>query len=325
MELKEVFLFMKKVSKKVQRIESHYVGDDCIQIQIPYKNSITLLNQDGILFHSKQGSNFYINKYLEDERRKKFPYSNIPISYSRVGMKKTAYTNQLLEFEKPYIQIGDNYMFERFVVKDNNQALLVKSIMDVDEYTKHMTYDELLKFIEKNDTDEQTYYVYLDGSIPLNENDIYPSEEEIYNYIHAKLEKNIEAFRGHQQKSTDVISRYLRENPWFLNYAEQSIKNLDLSLIDFNIKIGKNTTLLIVRINKGNITIQGVNVFFLRQNDFRVNIQDILVTKYTLEQLKYVPKINTAKDLKIPLKLNPGLTKQDIQEAKQMIKSLRKQ
>lgn len=49
----EVCLFMKKVSEIVQRVERQYVGDDCIQIMIPYRNAITVLNQDGILFHSK--------------------------------------------------------------------------------------------------------------------------------------------------------------------------------------------------------------------------------------------------------------------------------
>ena len=44
---------------------------------------------------------------------------------------------------------------------------------------------------------------------------------------------------------TDAVSQYLRQNPWFLNYIEQSINNLDLSLIDFNVGIG--STLLILR------------------------------------------------------------------------------
>ena len=45
----------------------------------------------------------YVNKYLEDERRKQFPYSNIPTHFSKIKFKKVIYTNQLLDFEKPYI------------------------------------------------------------------------------------------------------------------------------------------------------------------------------------------------------------------------------
>ena len=89
---------MKNTNEIVQRIESHYVGDECIQLAIPYRNAITILDQDGILFHDKIGSNLYINKYLEDERRSQFPYSNIPIYYSKkmfkgkVGCLKILYT-----------------------------------------------------------------------------------------------------------------------------------------------------------------------------------------------------------------------------------------
>ena len=58
--------------------------------------------------------------------------------------------------------------------------------------------------------------------------------------------------------------------------------------------------------------------------DYKVNIYDIPVTKYSLEQLKYVPKINIAREPRIPLRLNPGVSRQDVKEAKQMVKALRK-
>ena len=316
---------MKKTTEIIQKIESHYVGDDCIQIMIPYKNAITVLNQDGILFHNKTGSNLHINKYLEDERRKQFPYSNIPTHYSKVGLfKKMAFANQLFEFEKPYIRICDGFISESFVVKDNNQALLINSIMQNDKKTIHMTYEELLRFVNKNEADEQIYYVYLDGGLHPSDCALYPTEEKIYNHIKKQFEKNVKDFREYQQEHTDVVSQYLRQNPWFLNYIEQSINNLDLSLIDFNVGIGDDSTLLILRINNGNIKIQGVDVRFVRKDDFKVDIYDIPVNKYTLEQLKFMPKINFTKEPKIPLKLNPGVTKQDIQESKQMIKTLRK-
>ena len=53
---------MKKTSEIVQKIKSCYVEDDCIQIMVPYKDEITILSQDDILFHYKKNSNYYINK-----------------------------------------------------------------------------------------------------------------------------------------------------------------------------------------------------------------------------------------------------------------------
>ena len=301
---------MKKTNEIVQRIQSHYVGDDCIQIMFPYQDTLTILNPDGMLYHHKQGSNLYVNKYLEDERRKQFPYSNIPTHFSKVMFKKITYTNQLLDFEKPYIIIGDGYYSESFVIKDNNQALLISSIMKPDNHVEHMTYDELLKYVGKHDSDEQVYYVYLSGALLSNNERLFPTEERIHSYIREQLLESI----------SDL--RYLRENPVFFSYFSKNMRDIDFSSIDFNVGIGDS--MLIVRINKGNITIQSVKAMFVRENDYKVDIYDIPVTRYSLEQLKYVPKINITREPKIPLRLNPGVTKQDVKEAKQMVKTLRK-
>lgn len=313
---------MKKTNEIVQRIQSHYVGDDCIQIMFPYQDTLTILNQDGMLYHHKPGSSVYVNKYLEDERRKQFPYSNIPTHFSKVKFKKVAYTNQLLDFEKPYIRIGDGYFSESFVIKDNNQALLISSIMKPDNHVGHMTYDELLKYVGKHDSDEQVYYVYLSGALPSNNERLFPTEERIHSYIREQLSENISDFENAAKNYTSSVGRYLRENPMFLRYSSKNMRDIDFSSIDFNVGIGDS--MLIVRINKGNITIQGVEVMFVRENDYKVDIYDIPVTKYSLEQLKYVPKINITREPRIPLRLNPGVTRQDVKEAKQMVKTLRK-
>lgn len=313
---------MKKTNEIVQRIQSHYVGDDCIQIMFPYQDTLTIVNQDGMLYHHKPGSNLYVNKYLEDERRKQFPYSNIPTHFSKVRFRKIAYTNQLLDFEKTYISIGDGYYSESFVIKDNNQALLISSIMKPDNHVEHMTYDELLKYVGKHDSDEQVYYVYLSGALPSNNEKLFPTEERIRNYIRKELSTNINDFEKETKDYESSVGSYLRENPLFLDYVNKNMRDIDFSSIDFN--VGINESMLIVRINKGNITIQGVEAMFVRENDYKVDIYDIPVTKYSLEQLKYVPKINIAREPKIPLRLNPGVTRQDIKEAKQMVKTLRK-
>ena len=65
-------LFMKQTNEIIQRIKSYCVADDCIQVMIPYRDGITILSQDDILFHFKNNSNYYINKYLQDERRSNF-------------------------------------------------------------------------------------------------------------------------------------------------------------------------------------------------------------------------------------------------------------
>ncbi len=312
----------------VQRIERPYVGKDCIQIFIPFENDITLLSQDGIMLQKKSRSNITINNYLEDERRKQFPYYNIPTYYTkRVFKNIMGYSNQLLDYEKPYIRIGDNIVYELFVVKDNHQALLIQKLMSDEPTNKvcHVTYEELQKLIDKRKEEEQIYYVYLDGSVQ-SKSRLYPNKERIKDFIKKEIMfKNVQYMKEYPKTHADVISFLLNTYPWILNYMEKSINNLDLSLIDYNLGFSEDySPFLVIRINNGKISMQTIDVTFVKQNNFKVEISDIPVNKYTLEQLKCMPKIKSEKEPRIPLKLNPGVTKQEIREAKQMVRELRK-
>ncbi len=309
----------------IERIENYNIGDDCIQTSVSYRNAMTIVGQDGVLYHYMEGSDKYINKYLEDERRKQFPYSNIPTYYRKDGMFKIkTCVNQLFDFEKPYIEIHNGSIIENYAVKDRGIALLIRKEMTKYTSTKHMTYDELMEFVgSKQNPNEQTYYINIDGSMYANDKEIIPSEERIYNHIKEQFQKNIRDFREYELKYSDEVSLYLKSNPWFLNYIEQSIINLDYSLIDFNFGIGDESPIYIVRVNGECITIQGVLVTFVKKGDYKVEIYDVPINKYTLEQLKFASKISVSKEPKIPLKINPGVTAQDIQESRRMIRELK--
>ena len=316
-------MYMKKVTEIVQKVGSQYVGDDCIQVMAPYKNAITILNKDGVIYSHKEGVYPSVHEYVKDERRKQFPYSNIPTHYSRARLfGKMNYANQLLNFEEPYIRIGDGGIIENFAVKDNNQAFLITKILQANKTSKYMTYDELMNFVAKSSDNEQIYYVYQDGSLHPDYAPIYPSKKEIYADIKMKFIKI--ANDGADILSTGYNYDFGFPNYVFPNYIREAANYVDLDLIDFNIHIGNNSLLLVVRVNNGNITIQGVDVVFVRKDYFNVNIYDIPITKFTLEQLKSAPIIFVTREPKIPLRLNPGVSREDIQEAKQMVKSLRK-
>ena len=180
--------------KIVQKIAKPYISDDCIQVMIHFTNAMTILNEEGILFHQKNDSNLlYINKYIEDERRKQFPYSNIPFHNVKNGLNKMVYTNQLLEYEKPYIKISDGNLTENYVLKDQSNVFLIESKMEINKNTKCMTYEEFLKFISPQNTEEeQTFYVYIDGTIPLPDdpNSLFPFRDikkAMSNFIQTKL------------------------------------------------------------------------------------------------------------------------------------------
>lgn len=319
---------MKKVSEVVQRIESHYVGDDCIQVMVPYKNTITILNRDGIIYSHKEGVHTSINKYLEDERRKQFPYSNIPTHYSRFGLfGKINYANQLLNFEEPYIRIGDGGIVESFAVKDKNEALLINKILIGGSRSICVTRAELEELFSKSTREkERKFIIYLDDeSINTGEFHSLASEEKIYNFVKSQITENIAELRKYvSNESSSMVGWYLLAHPLFLDFVEQSIQNFDLNNMRVNVglRIGEA---IIVRSSGSDMIMQYVDAKFISLNNYKIDIIDIPVNKYTLEQLKHLSStIAKTKEPRIPLRLNPAVSRQDIQEAKQMIKSLRK-
>lgn len=320
-------LVMKKTNEIIQRIKSCYVADDCIQIMAPYRDGITILSQDDILFHYKKNSNYYINKYLQDERRKQFPYSNIPTHYSRVGLfDRISYANQLFEYDKPYIRIVDGSIIESYAVKDNDEALLINKVMSIFKRTGYRTRDELEKLLDKSSyPNDNIYFINLDGGIyPENEYKI-ASEEKITQSIKEYMQKNVDSLKENiktQCNSSNVVGDYLNLDSCFLDFIQKKIYDFDISDIDFEIPL-YDKPLLIIKTNNEEISIQCVEIFFVNHNNYKVNFYDIPVTKYTLEQLKKSTKIILTETPKISLRLNPNVTKQDLKEAKKQIELIR--
>lgn len=309
---------MNKANETVERINSWYVSDDCVQYMFPYKKDITILGKEGIIYHHIDGEELFINKYMEDERRKKFPYHNIPTHYVNFP-KKIRYTNQLLEFNQPYILVKDGGIIETYVVKDKDEALAVNKVMNFNKSTSIKTRQELEEmFIPAKN--EKLYFVWEDSSIPINNKVTIPSEKYI-----------LDSFKFVLQKDMDKLVEYVKNNPsssigidfnknqLFLNFIQQSINDLSLKNLKFETRIN-DKKLLIIRVKGSEITMQAMDIKFMAPNSYLVDVDDVLVTKYTLEQLKFlIKKVSKAKEPKISLRANPGILKSDIEEAKQMV------
>lgn len=319
----------KEVNEIVQRINSWYVGEDCAQIMIPYKNAITVLDRNGIVYHHKEGSKVFINNYVTDERRKQFPYHTIPTHHTKFAFHGMYhYANQLFDFEQPYIRINDGHLIESYVVKDKNEALSVNKVMPIHKSTSFKTREELEKLFEKpSGENESLYYLYVSGTMPANNEFNISTEKEIFDYIKGQLTKNVGDFRDYVKSHPEsVVSSYLRKNDFFLDFVEHNVSTLDLNEYKLNLQLNDGATILLAKTNGVDISLQGVDVYFIAPDYYKVDTYDIPVTKYTLEQLKYLtPKIEKTKEPRITLKANPGITKEDIRREKQLILQRRKE
>ncbi len=318
---------MKQENELVQRIESHYVGEDCIQVMAPYKNQIAIFNKDGLTFFHNVSSHAMINKYLEDERRKNFPYSNIPTYQSiKFSRGKINFTNQIFDFETPYIRMVDGHLIESFAVRDNNQALLINRLLTGSKKTSYVTRDELEKLYKKS---ENRFILYLedlkhfDQKISDNADfQLLFDETKILDYIERQVVEVTAEFRKYIGKNPNsTVGSYLLNHPIFLDFVEQSTKNFDINGMKFEIPL-INADAIIVESNNDDMSIQYVETSFINADNYKVDSTNIPINKYTLEQLKYLsPIILKTKEPRIPLRLNPGVDKEDIKKAKQMIKA----
>ncbi len=316
--------------EKIQRINENYVKDNTVQLMLPYQDYILLFDKNGLNLHAVKDE-VLVNKYLTDERRHNFPYSNIPshiekksrrIPYTNIPSKtpnsrmksKVYMVNQLFDLKKTYIRIFDKMIVENYGIKDGNEALMTYSILPFNETEKIMSYDEVIELIsKKNNNNEEKYYIDLDGTT-IEESEMIFTKDEIRDYIESKLLKNIEAFRRYEENNPyREVSTYLRKNPLFLNYMEHSVNNLDLEGMEYNIDLTGNVIVLTLG---DTIKVELIRVVFIKDNTFKVEIIDYPVTKYTLEHLKNISDVRLSKEPKISLRLNKNIRREDITEAK---------
>lgn len=305
---------MTKSTEIVQRIESHYVGEDGAQIMFPYKRFMTIANKDGIAFYTHIYSDTYINKYLEDDRKNQFPYSTIPTHRQFNGLGIFHHVNQILDYEQPYIRIGDTGIFEHFVIKDGPTALALTKVMPSTQTTKIVTRKELESLLEHNDDSETSFCILnIYGNLfPNLEKIDIPSEEQIIEYLKKEFEEAL-------QDCTDEgnLSKYK------LEYLKQIIQSSDLQNIS-NLKCHiPFSPVIIIKFDGVNITIEKITITCLGLNSYELNRKVFLPSTYALEHLKLMTtKILRTKEPNIPGFLNLEISKKEVQLAKKRIREL---
>lgn len=293
----------------VQRIKSHYVGDECIQIMIShYPNSgITLLNSEGITYHYKPNSNLFINKYISDKRKEQFPYSQIPNHKSRVGLKTLECINQLLDFNRVYIKIADGIIEENYVVKDGTEALLAtKYILPNKEELQCMTRDDVLELLKT-----------ANGGMFSSDGGYWkeytiPTEERILEWYKEK----IIMIRKHEEEYYDGFdaAKNLTE------YLYRSLDKVTIDDVPSDITVFNDAFLVSIKNNEIE-SVKAIIVKFMSTNNYKVEIYDFPITIYSLEHMKKLEQTNFRKtsEPKISRLLNKTIDKDEIKKAKRLV------
>ena len=306
--------------ENIERIPSHYVNEEkgCAQIMLSYHNSLTLFNKDGIIFNQNNGQYKFINEYLNNMSRYHFPYHNIPNHIRRQGwFGRINCTNQILNFDEHYISISDGIAIDRYLTQDNKSALIMTKILPYEfesnsPYSnsyKIMTREELDNMFKPSTETEKVYLATTTGDIYHSPNMGYHDEETLLKSQKEKYIKQLEEAKHHF--SNDSIE--------FIKNKIQSMELSDLQHIPLQ------PICYLIKIDGPNIKIKLIFTELIKSNHYVVKVKNIPLDKYVLEQFKYMaPNIIELKEPKISSRLNPGITKDDIKEAKEMALKLKR-
>lgn len=304
-------------------IRSHYVGDNYLQVMLPYKKAITVIDEHGVLFHKKKGSYLTINKYLNDERKNKFPYSNIPEHKMITSRGVIRYTNQLLEFNKPYIIITSGLILEEYAVKNDDDAILVTKAIVPQEEEKKFTLDELREFVYRRDSIYKKFSFdsgIYDG-IPL-----IPEETKIIKGVRDFFFKNYTNI-NHSQLLSEwgqcSIKRSTSLNDSLCNFLKDNYPLEDI--LNAYVPVILNDCIIVYKDDNGINSVKAVESAMEDIGSYRTIIYNFPITHYTLEEAKSILQANknrTTKEPRINSFLNKGIDKELIKLEKEQVKEL---
>lgn len=290
-------------NRVIQKIDNKYVGDECIQMMMAYRKYLGLIGNGEILYHDQPNFKL-INKYLEDERKNQFPYSNIPTHIKRVGFKKFKVANQLLNFDTPYFRFSSEFSSICYAVKDNKNAYLVNDFLAPSQPTvTYLTREELENLFDKKE--DQLQLILYNNK--LGNSLIIPTQEEIL----ASFKK-------------DVINIYIEsQNGYNAKKVLTSVVNhatSDSIISDYQFC---SDDILVVNSKGKDLSISMVSLRYENENCFKMISKNIPINKCTLEQIKsFGNKIILSMEPKIKLSLNPNITPKDIEVGKKLVKTI---
>ena len=291
--------------KIVRRIPPQYVQDDCLQEMVGYNGEICIIDSEGIVYSDLSDEEIK-NEYLYDERRFNFPYSNIPSHIRKIGFKKYKVANRILDFNKIYVHMTKQGIFTEQAIKNGEEALVVfDKLMYLNNPEEEMlTREELEKYFDER----KDVYYFCKGK-PYSKL-IVPSDEQILEKFRKEVENDLVVSASPRETTKDCI--------------ETLVKNITSSITidqvpaDYEF-LAKNNNILVVSNINGCIQIDLIDIRFMAENLFKLVKKRLPIKFYTYDDIKN-DKIYESKEPQISLRLNKDLSKDDIENAKKLLR-----
>lgn len=204
--------------ERIQKVENKYIAEDCVQVMVPYKKSLSIYEEGGeslfIEFHYydplfEQTYSGYLNRYYNDSRRFLFPYSNIETHNSIKRFTKLKYVNVILDFDKIYKLNIDKQEIYAKVLRYGSDALVY---MSTERYAVENIIVENLQDKKVSKTAEPHISKLLNKKLRK----FNLKEEKEVDYIKALQKKQNEEIEQLKRKYDSMINEEEMENPKIL-------------------------------------------------------------------------------------------------------------
>lgn len=301
---------MKKSTETLFKFHHCNVRDDCVQFMIGFRNYALLFGNNHLMYYNNLiddnsfNNHKYKNVYLVDPRSLRFPYSSIPEHKERFALFETGmFANQILEYNKPYVQISDKALIKRVAYKENGTAFIYSDILNgQNEVEKSFIIDrkQLQHFFNTGmleNYDDNTYnnkYIISSNGVILKSDLISEqTEQKLIDFDKKQLSILLDQFEYDDIRIKNSLLRAINEM--------SDIEPLTIADNNYMVKLKDN----------GDILIDNFIINYLERNKYEIIISKIPVNIETLETIKSridLSKVKTILSPKIKRSLNPDIS-----------------
>lgn len=301
---------MKNFNEFLVRVNESYVNDYYLQLMLAYKKFMFLFGNNSVMYYNNQSNDDKpINKYLNDDRKTRFPYSSIPEHIEKVSLfNKMIFVNQILDFEKAYISINDGFITKMTTFKDNEGAIVHNKVLCINNLTKNATIvsrTELESYLKTGSLSSKDEKEYIK---------LYIVSNKYACFLKNELESEQKLISDEKNRLIDLIALKFKNDT-----RRELIKAvLRLDVIEPFVVCEE----LMVKITPtGDIQLEIFNIKYLGRDRYELSISPIPVTKESLDVIKanaMLPKINLTRNPKINLHLNSNITLEQANKEKKL-------
>ena len=287
-----------------------FTSYDCIQIMLGYENYALLFGNNDLMYYNNliDDNSFntqkYKNVYLTDSRSLRFPYSSIPEHKERFALFETGmFANQILEYNKPYVQISDKALIKRVAYKENGDSFIYSDILNGQnelektfiinrKQLENYFYTGMLENYDNNTYDNK-YIISSSGVILKNNLISEQAEQKLIDFDKKQLSILLDQFEYDDIRIKNSILRAIKEM--------SDIEPLTIADNHYMVKLKDN----------GDILIDAFIINYLERNKYEIIICKIPVNVETLETIKSridLSKVKTILAPKIKRSLNPDIS-----------------